>query len=408
MRQMEDNSIDFIVTDPPYGLHFMGKTWDKFKKSNFDERGNFATVFENGKERKVRKIGSANHQSGEYDSKRDDEFQEFMRLVGIEMLRILKPGGHVAMFGSPRRHHRQMSGLEDAGFEIRDCIAWIFGSGFPKSHNFGRKLGGEWKGFGTALKPAYEPIIIAMKPLDGTFAQNAEKWGVGGINIDSSRIGSEEIKTCAKEKGSSFTHLGNGEGYNGCPESIHKGRWPANLILSEESAEELDRMTSQLKSGHRNRENYKSSTDKMSSKITNFGSMNPSIQFQDYNDSGGASRFFYCPKASSSERNKGLEGMIKKTRQQDGDPNNWDLSNGTVREKFTTNPQANHHPTVKPIALMKYIITLLAPPGNPTCLDPFMGSGSTGVACKELGVSFIGIEKEKEYVEIAEKRIGLN
>lgn len=334
MRSMADNSIDFIVTDPPYGLHFMGKGWDKFKQSNYDLSPVKQVMSIDGYSRVARSFNCGNTESGTYDPKRDDEFQEFMRQFGLETLRILKPGGHLAMFGAPRRHHRQMSGLEDAGFEIRDCIAWIFGQGFPKSHNFGRQLGEDWKGYGTALKPAYEPIILAMKPLDGTFAQNAEKWGVAGINIDESRIGTEEIKTCAKEKGSSFTHLGKGEGYNGCLESVHKGRWPANIIFDEEAAAELDEMTG-----------------------------------------NNVSRFFYCAKASSAERNRGLE------------------------------ERSNIHPTIKPIALMKYILKLLAPPGNPTCLDPFAGSGSTLVAAKELGINCIGIEKEKEYCDIAKARI---
>lgn len=169
MQQMTDNSVDFIVTDPPYGLHFMGKSWDKFNKSNFDENGmhkHLDNASIDGRSCNVRKVYCANAVAGTYDENLNDEFQEFMRLVGIEMLRILKPGGMLAMFGAPRRHHRQMSGLEDAGFEIRDCIAWIFGQGFPKSHNFGKKMGNEWSGYGTALKPAYEPILICMKPLD--------------------------------------------------------------------------------------------------------------------------------------------------------------------------------------------------------------------------------------------------
>jgi len=230
MRGMEANSIDFIVTDPPYGLHFMNKDWDSFSKGK------------NLVGRKVEKAvsNSEAHNAARYDSKRDCEFQDFMTQVGFEMLRIVKPGGHCAMFGSPRRHHRQMSGLENAGWEIRDCLMWIYGSGFPKSHN---KFG--LKGYGTALKPAYEPIILAMKPLDGTFAQNAEKWGVAGINIDDNRVGIGGTKRShqaeypknkdgTENRSQNWARTGHSVEYNGM------GRWPANLILDEEAAEMLD------------------------------------------------------------------------------------------------------------------------------------------------------------------------
>jgi site-specific DNA-methyltransferase (adenine-specific) len=352
MKEMEDNSIDFIVTDPPYGLHFMGKDWDQFK---------YKKTKGYNKPGEPRKTGvsetSSSFQAGEYDPKRDDEFQEFMRLFAIEAVRILKPGSHIAMFGSPRRHHRQMSGLEDAGFEIRDCLAWMFGQGFPKSHNFGRQMEGDWQKYGTALKPAYEPIILAMKPLDGTFAHNAEKWGVAGLNIDDCRIGT------GQDKGDwPITERNNDTGIYSKIENKttdkSKGRWPANLILSEEAAEELDQQTG-----------------------------------------NNISRFFYVAKASSSERNKGLEGMPLKSA--------FDNVNGSMGGNMgsKSRPRQNNHPTVKPITLMRYLLKLLAPPGNPIVLDPFAGSGSTLVAAKELGIRFIGIDKEPEYHAIAEARI---
>src|SRR5277367_4687405 len=186
MRKMEENSISEIVTDPPYGLHFMGKDWDSFKfKSNVGKGTNWN--LKPGERRKVNCSDSdGSYLAGTYDDRRNDEFQSFIEQFGTEALRIVKPGGHILMFGAPRRYHRQTCGLEDSGWEIRDSLMWIFGSGFPKSHNhFGIE------GYGTALKPAYEPIIMAMKPCQGTFKQNAEKWGQAGINIDECRIESE-------------------------------------------------------------------------------------------------------------------------------------------------------------------------------------------------------------------------
>src|SRR3984957_5037904 len=202
MKEIADNSIDFIVTDPPYGLSFMAKQWDAFTPPI-----------------------------------------QYWK----QALRICVPGAMIAVFGGTRTHHRLMCSIEDAGFEIRDVIMWVFGSGFPKSHN---KFGLE--GYGTALKPAYEPIILAMKPLEGTFAQNAEKWGVAGINIDSSRIQMQDAHfEKYKEKRESFNGtIGQKSSFNASPLNNKietKGRWPANLILEEESAEELDRMTGNLK-----------------------------------------------------------------------------------------------------------------------------------------------------------------
>jgi site-specific DNA-methyltransferase (adenine-specific) len=319
--------------------------------------------------------------------------------IWSEALRICKPGGMLAAFGGSRTHHHLMVALENAGWEIRDCICWLYGSGFPKSHNFGRQLGGDWNGFGTALKPAWEPIIIAMKPCEGTFAQNAEKWGVAGLNIDRSRIGiggtkrSHQAEYPKKEDGTEdraehWARTGHTVESNGL------GRWPANLILDEEAAEMLDQQTGVLKSGLGDKHS-KTQHGRL------FNGLAPLHGYANYEaDSGGASRFFYCPKASSSERNKGLEGMPAKYKGENLGQLKGLTGSGNPRNYYVK----NNHPTVKPIALMKYIIKLLAPPGNPICLDPFAGSGSTLIAAKELGINCIGIEKEAEYVEIARKR----
>lgn len=385
MKKMEENSIDFIVTDPPYGLHFMGKDWDKFKQNRQFQNALTEVYSLDGYKRIAKPITCSNHDAGTYDDNRNDEFQEFMNQFGILALKVLKHGGMLAMFGAPRRHHRQMSGLEDSGFEIRDVIMWLFGQGFPKSHNFGRELGQEWNGYGTGLKPAYEPIILAMKPLDGTFKQNAEKWGVSGINIDDSRISvsSEDAKSMERVntagsgrfKSGKFGSCGiDGFGDKSLPYDTNKGRWPANIILDEDAAEQLDEMTGILNSGSPGirRKNHNSVA---------MGYLNKTGNIENgFGDSGGASRFFYCAKASSAERNKGMNSPEFPDR-------------------------SNNHPTVKPISLMKYIIKLLAPPGDPILLDPFAGSGSTLIAAKELGIRSIGIEKELEYFEIAKQRL---
>ena len=351
MRSMSDNCIDFIITDPPFGISFMGKDWDK-------------------------QIPSIEYWQ--------------------EMLRICKPGAMMAVCGLPRILHRIMCIIEDAGWEIRDLIMYLHGQGFPKSLDVSKaidkakgeerernvvanprsKLHGDrpwmndsnhllesniaiselaktFQGYGTALKPAYEGWILAMKPIDKTFANNAEKWGIAGLNIDESRIGSEKrINASAANKDKTKWRMNNTEAEKECT-----GRWPANLILDEAAAEMLDQQTD------------------------------------------NASRFFYCPKASSSERNKGLEDMPLKIGGGMCSTVSGDTRSGHITK------QQNNHPTVKPLAIMRYIIKLLAPPGNPILLDPFAGSGSTILAAKELGIRAVGIEKESEYCEIAKKKI---
>ena len=345
MKTFPDNHFTGIVTDPPYGLHFMGKDWDSC-------------------------IASVPYWE--------------------EMLRIVKPGGHLLSFGAPRLYHRMACMIEDPGWEIRDCLMWIFGSGFPKSHNhFG------FEGYGTALKPAYEPIIMAMKPLDGTFKQNAEKWGQAGINIDGCRIPINS-KDDIHSKNPHTQNKGENNIYGlhkGSSYEVPKGRWPANLILDEEAAKMLDEQSGILKTGSMNPQLHR----KKNSIYSKFSTASPNGQI---GSTGGASRFFYCAKASSRERNEGLEGLPSKAQTTYGE------MKGT--ETHSENRQSlvkNIHPTVKPLALMRYLITLIAPPTNALILDPFAGSGSTIVAAKQLGISAIGIEKQPEYAEIARKRV---
>ncbi len=339
MRSMPDNSIDSIVTDPPYGLSFMGKKWD-------------------------------------YDVPSVE--------IWAECLRVLKPGGHLLAFAGTRTQHRMAVRIEDAGFEIRDMIAWVYGSGFPKSldvskaidkaagaerdvigvrEDFAKRMslskrpgtanvGGyvnpqaageitapatddarQWHGWGTTLKPALEPITVARKPLIGTVVANVLEHGTGALNIDGCRVATE----------------GN-----------VLGRWPANLI--HDGSDEVvagfpqSQVSGSAKNGAR-------------SDATPEGIFGKRPQGQLHNDSGSAARFFYCAKASKKDRGEG-----------------------------------NAHPTVKPTDLMAYLCRLVTPPGG-VVLDPFMGSGSTGKAAQREGFRFIGIEREPAYMEIASSRI---
>jgi len=342
LRGLPDNSIDSVVTDPPYELGFMGKKWDS--------------------------TGIA------YDVS-----------VWEECLRVLKPGGHILAFGGSRTWHRLAVAIEDAGFEIRDSIAWMYGSGFPKSLDVSKaidkRLGAErevvgtrqgkgsqtgvtvgaigggasegfghgntinetsahtpeaqhWEGWGTALKPTHEPIVVGRKPFakGSTVAANVLLHGVGGLNIDASRIGTDDTRSKT-----SMSAMGQNSGWN-----AHQnreviagsacGRWPANVILDEYSAGLLDEQSGE----------------------------NPP-------------RFFYCAKASKRDRNEGLE-------------------------------DSNPHPTVKPTTLMRYLIKLVTPAGG-TVLDPFTGSGSTGKAALLDGFDFVGAELTEEYLPIIEGRL---
>lgn len=330
MKKMESNSISAIVTDPPYGLKFMGKEWD---------HGIPGVEFWN------------------------------------EALRICKPGSWLLAFGGTRTYHRLTCAIEDAGWEIRDCIMWIYGSGFPKG-----------KG---CLKPAYEPIIMARKPgckVSDNFLNIEECRIEGNINSGWSKSGSKESENNSM----------NGKNYqrDPCPDSIN-GRWPANVIFDEEAGKVLDEQSGMLKSGHLNQID----THKQNKIYGKFQRANCN-EFG--SNSGGASRFFYCAKASSSERNSGLEDMPLKQTIGGGGTNNTE---DNVCGKFGSikAPAQNFHPTVKPLKLMEYLIKLVSINGG-TVLDPFCGSGTTILAAKNLGIDAIGIEMNEEYCEIARKR----
>jgi site-specific DNA-methyltransferase (adenine-specific) len=282
---LKEESIETCISDPPYGIKFMGSTWDHGTPGS-----------------------------------------PYWRKV----LKVLKPGASLLSFGGTRTYHRLTCAIEDSGFDIRDCIMWLYSSGFPKSYNVGKHLEG-WEGYGTNLKPAWEPIILAMKRVKGNFIKNAQEYEVAGLNIGECRIGNEEIIINTFDDGAK--PFGDGAGHKYTSRKSN-GRWPANVILDEEAGSILDKQNNQ------------------------------------YGDSGGASRFFYCSKASKKERG----------------PN-------------------NEHPTVKPIDLMRYLCRLTKTPKGGTILDPFMGSGTTGLAALHEGRGFIGIEDKMEYAEIAQQRI---
>ena len=406
MKTFVDNSIDTIITDPPYGLKFMGKKWD-------------------------------------YDIPSIE--------IWKECLRVLKPGGHLLSFGGTRTWHRIAVSIEDAGFEIRDNIMYLYGSGFPKSVDISKALdkeagakrktigkyqppgmdrpwnlknakdersveifassrnnlditapstddAKEWEGWGTALKPAVEPIIVAMKPLDGTYPENAQKHGVAGLNIDGSRIKRQDGDRTeyGLDGVDRKTGLIYGKQYGKIQFDGKEGRWPANII--HDGSDEIVKVFPQTTSGamKRNVPGYEGTSN------TNFirGVSGPSNQ---HGDSGSASRFFYCAKASREERELGLKNFKSKKRdtsRKEGNPGGDNPRNRGVHKI------KNNHPTVKPLSLMRYLCKLTKTPSGGVVLDPFMGSGTTGIACLFEGRDFIGIELEKEYFDLASSRIG--
>lgn len=417
-KLLKDNLVDAVVSDPPYGISFMNKKWD-------------------------------------------------YELPSVEMwkqaLEHCKPGTHALVACGTRTQHRMVVNLEDAGFEIRDVVSWIYGSGFPKSLNiskaidkeagaerekgfrpiaypdsgcwgvpnstpglikthgsvFGQReslenlpgmietsypatdLAKQWDGWGTALKPACEFFTLCRKPIsEDTVAKNVVKWGTGGINVDATRIGKEvrrntpastnEVKTMGRPGQS-------GSGWNEDFEGISvTGRWPANVLFDEEAAAVLDeqsgisKSTSTIKSDNRTVEKAGDSL-----KLGKSGVHNPD---NSHKDSGGASRFFYVAKSSSSERNAGLENMGKHEA-----PGSKRSAPAEGRENALGQARENFHPTVKPIQLMKYLVTLITPP-NGNVLEPFCGSGTTLLACEKLGPSCFAMEISPEYCSIIIER----
>lgn len=379
MATLDESSVDAIVTDPPYGIGFMGKAWDHADIVARVERraGQAQPLTKDGNERSMPRRAPA-EEAGAYDltPRAMRAFQDFSRAWGEQALRVLKPGGHLLSFASTRTYHRMVAGLEDAGFEIRDQIGWLFGSGFPKSRN------GEWGG--TALKPAWEPIVLARKPLAGTVAQNWAKHGVGGLNIDACRVDGPGGMRWQSPRGGIWKTDADAVLV---PNEV--GRWPANVIHdgSDEVLAAFPNAPGQQGdlTGH--------SRNRVSRGI--YGDMPVAHDAIAREDSGSAARFYYCAKASRADRNAGLEN-----------PGPQLTTNCTLRQVETAQLRGNIHPTVKPTALMRYLCRLVTPAGG-LVLDPFLGSGSTGRGAVLEGFDFIGIEKDVEhgYVAIAQARI---
>ena len=325
MNAMPPESVDAIVTDPPYGLGFMGKKWDGLPPS---------------------------------------------REWADACYRVLKPGGHVAAFGGTRTWHRLAVAIEDAGFEMRDSLAWLYGSGFPKSHNVGKSTGAvEFDGWGTALKPAFEPIVLARKPLaEKTVARNVLTHGTGAINVDATRIETDEDRSRPPRTPNAIYDGGNGTSLTASI-SNPSGRWPANVLLDQHAAAWVDEQSGITKDGVAVNRNRDPEADKQAAIYGTYKNGDrPDIT---YGGGGGASRFFYTAKAPKRER-PNVDGV--------------------------------QHPTVKPLAIMEWLIRLTTPP-NGTVLDPFAGSGTTLEAARNAGFSSIGIEAEETYLPLIDQRL---
>jgi len=399
LRELPDASVDAVVTDPPYGISFMGKAWD--------QPGEYGSKSRRGGGPNLRRgAQDAALEAGRYDLSPHamSSFQRWCEAWAAECLRILRPGGHLIAFGGARTWHRLAAGVEDAGFEVRDSIAWLFGSGFPKSLNVGKAIdrtrciqadthsdehdhicpkhidAEPWRGHGTATKPAFEPIVVARKPLAGTVAANVLAHGTGALNIDGCRRATDDDLNggaYAKVGGrSESASLRAGSGMNVPGKTVAKdfeqpsGRWPTNVVLDDTQAAELDRQSGTLTSGvlaaHHTR------APKEAGILGAYGSAEGE---RGYGDSGGASRFFptfrYEAKAPTSERPRAGEVA---------------------------------HPTVKPLDLMRWLVRLVTPPGG-TVLEPFAGSGTTAEACVIEGFQCIAIEREADYLPLIVGRL---
>jgi len=430
MAKLEASSVDAICCDPPYGIGFMGKEWDS--PGSFVERpAATANRFDH--------VGGNHNPADSKDTQRTRlsegrKYGAWCETWAAEALRVAKPGAHLVAFGGTRTFHRLTCAIEDAGWEIRDCLMWLYGSGFPKSLDVSKALdkaagatrerirgpitaeAARWQGWGTALKPAWEPIVLARKPLAGTVAANVAAHGTGALNIDGCRIGlADDVPSVRAIRKTDYpqNYTGDGPGWGrsrgGQAGDVVDwrptlGRWPANVVLDQEAAAMLDAQTGELTSGKMLAGTQRSQGGGYHGHFPSEATANDTP-----GDSGGASRFFYCAKASRAEREAGLENAPYQTLARSGgaqgaekDGTEYDAAQGIGLNRVMR--VKNHHPTVKPVALMRWLVRLVTPPGG-LVLDLFAGSGSSGIGCMAEGFRFLGIEREADYCAIARRRI---
>jgi site-specific DNA-methyltransferase (adenine-specific) len=385
LQYFRSDSFDSCVTDPPYNLESIKRRFSKSPRSE-----------------KTENTGNPYGRTGRgFMGKTWDSDVAFQSEMWAEVYRVLKPGAHVLAFGGSRTYHRLASAIEDAGFEIRDQIMWLYGSGFPKSHN----LDGDWQGWGTALKPAHEPIVLARKPLIGTVAANVAAWGVGAVNIDGCRVPfAGEANEAESKTKNQHADFGSGPMTNKVFGKFDKdrenydptGRFPANVV-HDGSDEVLAGFPDSNGSGPPRLLRRSAKSDDSGWGMNTVG---PDEVVLPDAGKGSAARFFYCAKASRSDRNDGLAEFAKK-------PLLWSAGTknpGSFQSEGTEKAAQNPHPTVKPTDLMRYLCRLITPPGGHV-LDPYLGSGSTGRGAVMEGFDFTGIELTEEYVPIARARI---
>ena len=427
LRGLPDASVDSVVTDPPYGLEFMGKDWDRpwavtaqagvgyegrdeLRLPTHRDSRNANCRACGGRARGAKRCTCTTPQWDRHPREDMLAFGQWCELWATEALRVLKPGGHLLAFGGTRTWHRLAVAVEDAGFEVRDSIAWLYGSGFPKSldvskaidkaagaereviHSFPRKdrsggiLGAEveitrevtapgsddaarWQGWGTALKPAFEPVVVARKPLTGTVAANVLEHGTGGLNIDGCRIGTTDVipmTTNNNIKGNAYASDTAGRERDTVYRPSSGGRWPANVVLDEDQAEVLDRQSGYQKDGVTVNGNRQRDYDASSYMIEDNREGSHT-----YGGGDGASRFFYVAKAPARERPK-VDGIA--------------------------------HPTVKPLTLMRWLCRLVTPPSG-IVLEPFAGSGTTIEAALMEGFRVVAVEREDDYLPLIAARL---
>ena len=373
MQKLIDDGkqVDSVVTDPPYHLTSIVERFGKEGSAPAQEGtdGAFARA-------------SKGFMGKEWDGGDIAFRKETWELA----YKLLKPGGHLLAFSGSRTYHRMAIAVEDAGFEIRDQIMWLYGSGFPKSLNLG-------DGWGTALKPAHEPIVMAKKKLEGTNKQNKDKYGTGGINIDGCRIEGEVKRP---DTNPDFRDVAKKAMAQGGQDKLNFNQITgAKRKTTVRKSRDGSNVWTDDNSGMKQENNHFADADPRGRYPANV--MHGGLQ-EDW------ARYYYCPKTSKSERNQGLDDFPTKEKVFNGKSSTPSKDMKGVEQKFTTEPSANVHPTVKPVELMRYLCRLVTPKGG-VVLDPFMGSGSTGMAAKDEGFDFIGIEKDEEYYKICESRI---